>query len=203
MWQWFDGWSYCVDLYDLLNYIISKQLYVLSIQTVDALTQVYFEITFLWAHNMFPLMILYFYTKKFHCIIHTYQCTIPAGRAGRLRFDASPRQSASDWSRIGSNALRHVCMVMKNQMVIKLHWLHISGLFTKEVYPWLAKRPLVFNGRVANRGLTSLKEATGVSSWWWYLHQWQTSYSRYLHTNYICWRLRVVMVLTLSSLVAS
>ena len=34
--------------------------------------------------------------------------------------------------------------------------------FTKEVNSWLAKRPLVFNGRLANRGLTSLvKEATG------------------------------------------
>ena len=33
--------------------------------------------------------------------------------------------------------------------------------FTKEVNPWLAKRPLVFNGRLAYRGLTSLvKEAT-------------------------------------------
>ena len=34
--------------------------------------------------------------------------------------------------------------------------------FTKEVDPRLAKRPLVFNGRLANHGLTSLvKEATG------------------------------------------
>ena len=33
--------------------------------------------------------------------------------------------------------------------------------FTKEVNPRLAKRPLVFNGRLANHGLTSLvKEAT-------------------------------------------
>ena len=33
--------------------------------------------------------------------------------------------------------------------------------FTKDVNPRLAKRPLVFNGRLANRGLTSLvKEAT-------------------------------------------
>ena len=36
--------------------------------------------------------------------------------------------------------------------------------FTKEVHPRLAKRPLVFNGRLANRGLTSLvKEATGCN----------------------------------------
>ena len=34
--------------------------------------------------------------------------------------------------------------------------------FTKEVSSRLAKRPLVFNGRLANHGLTSLvKEATG------------------------------------------
>ena len=33
--------------------------------------------------------------------------------------------------------------------------------FTKEGNPWLAKRPLAFNGRLANRWLTSLvKEAT-------------------------------------------
>ena len=37
--------------------------------------------------------------------------------------------------------------------------------FTKVVNPRLAKCPLVFNGRLANRGLTSLvKEATGVIS---------------------------------------
>ena len=34
--------------------------------------------------------------------------------------------------------------------------------FTKEVKPQLAKGPLFFNGRLANRGLTPLvKEATG------------------------------------------
>ena len=33
--------------------------------------------------------------------------------------------------------------------------------FIEEVNPWLAKRPLVSNGRLANRGLTSLvKQAT-------------------------------------------
>ena len=33
--------------------------------------------------------------------------------------------------------------------------------FTKEINPRLAKRPMIFNGRLANRGLTSLvKEAT-------------------------------------------
>ena len=39
----------------------------------------------------------------------------------------------------------------------------LSGLFfTKEVNPRLAKRPLIFKGRLGNRGLTSLvKEATG------------------------------------------
>ena len=37
---------------------------------------------------------------------------------------------------------------------------------TKEVNPRLAKRPLKTNGRLANRGLTSLvKEATG--DWFW------------------------------------
>ena len=35
--------------------------------------------------------------------------------------------------------------------------------FTKEVNPWLAKRPLGSDGHLANRGLTSLiKEATDV-----------------------------------------
>ena len=35
--------------------------------------------------------------------------------------------------------------------------------FTKEVNPWLTKRPLTTNGRLANRGLTSsVKEATDV-----------------------------------------
>ena len=39
-------------------------------------------------------------------------------------------------------------------------------MFTKVVNPRLAKRPLIFNGRLANRGLTSLvKEATGLPDW--------------------------------------
>ena len=37
--------------------------------------------------------------------------------------------------------------------------------FTKEVNPRLDKRPLVFNGRLANRGFTSLgKGAKGITS---------------------------------------
>ena len=40
-----------------------------------------------------------------------------------------------------------------------------EATFTKEVNLWLAKRPLVSNGHLANRRLTSLvKEATGVSN---------------------------------------
>ena len=42
-------------------------------------------------------------------------------------------------------------------------WVHARGLFYfKEVNSWLAKHPLIFNGRLANHGLTSLvKEAPG------------------------------------------
>ena len=40
--------------------------------------------------------------------------------------------------------------------------------FTNAVNPRLAKRPLIFNGRLANRGLTSLvKEATGLDELTW------------------------------------
>ena len=35
--------------------------------------------------------------------------------------------------------------------------------FTKEVNPWLAKRPLVSNGRLVNRGLISLGKRPRVS----------------------------------------
>ena len=43
-------------------------------------------------------------------------------------------------------------------MLVK--WTPVAS-FTKEINSRLAKRPLVFNGRLANRGLTSLvKEAT-------------------------------------------
>ena len=53
---------------------------------------------------------------------------------------------------------------MQINFVLWHFWLgerHLAS-FTKEVKPRLAKRPLVFNGRLANRGLTSLvKEATG------------------------------------------
>ena len=45
-----------------------------------------------------------------------------------------------------------------------INWLVVAS-FTKEVNLRLAKRPLVFNGRLANRWLTSLvKEATVVFS---------------------------------------
>ena len=37
--------------------------------------------------------------------------------------------------------------------------------FTKEVNPRLAKRPLVYNGRLANRGLTSLVKETTVATY--------------------------------------
>ena len=41
-------------------------------------------------------------------------------------------------------------------------WRRTVASLTKEVNPRLAKRPLIFNGSLANRGLTSLvKEATG------------------------------------------
>ena len=45
-------------------------------------------------------------------------------------------------------------------------WLQMPvASFTKEVNPQLAKRLLVFNGRLAIRGLTSLvKEATGINN---------------------------------------
>ena len=50
-------------------------------------------------------------------------------------------------------------------------WFHSTKLwtpvasFTKEVNQWSAKRPLVFNGRLANHQLTSLvKEATVLSN---------------------------------------
>ena len=42
----------------------------------------------------------------------------------------------------------------------------LVAFFTKEVNPRLAKRPLVFNGRLVNRGLTFLiKEATDKSTY--------------------------------------
>ena len=46
--------------------------------------------------------------------------------------------------------------------VMKVYSISPVACFAKEVNPWLAKRPLVFNGRLANHGLTSLvKQATG------------------------------------------
>ena len=41
--------------------------------------------------------------------------------------------------------------------------------FIEEVNPRLAKRPLIFNGRLANRGLTSLvKEAIASGPFYYY-----------------------------------
>ena len=39
---------------------------------------------------------------------------------------------------------------------VTVHWRPAVAFFTKEVNPRLAKRPLKTNGRLANRGLTSL-----------------------------------------------
>ena len=74
-----------------------------------------------------------------------------------------------------SATFRCVCVLqMSDRMYVVLGWwqwdwrcgwvLRTVASFTKEVNPRLAKRPLVLNGRFANRGLTSLvKEATVVS----------------------------------------
>ena len=53
-------------------------------------------------------------------------------------------------------------MILGNIAGIRLDSLTPVASFTKEVNLKLAKCPLVYNGRLANRGLTSLvKEATG------------------------------------------
>ena len=55
----------------------------------------------------------------------------------------------------------HIC-VSKLNIIGSDNGLTPVASFTKEVNRRLAKRPLVFNGRLANRRLTSLvKEATG------------------------------------------
>ena len=63
-----------------------------------------------------------------------------------------------------------LCVVrqLSSQLCRRWYWLRYGmepqrpvPSFTKEVHPRLAKRPLVSNGRLVNRGLTSLvKEAT-------------------------------------------
>ena len=50
----------------------------------------------------------------------------------------------------------------QNQAQQNCVWIPVAS-YTKEVNRRLVKRPLVFNGRLANRGLTSLvKKATWV-----------------------------------------
>ena len=71
---------------------------------------------------------------------------------------------------VNHNIVRY--FIQYNSMVVQqstsLYWPVAS--FTKEVNQRLAKRPLVFNGRLTNRGLTSLvKEATGGQ----FLQNWQ------------------------------
>ena len=54
----------------------------------------------------------------------------------------------------GGNSATHYWVDRANHLTV--------ASFTKEDHPRLAKRPLKTNGRLANRGLTSLvKEATG------------------------------------------
>ena len=55
-----------------------------------------------------------------------------------------------------------------------------ASSFTKEDNPWLAKRPLKTNGRLANLGLTSLvKEATGCK----YITEIQYKWHRNVNKN--------------------
>ena len=63
---------------------------------------------------------------------------------------------------IQGNALENiVCEIVAILSVCGKH--PPVACFTKEVNPWLAKRPLKTNGRLANHGLTSLaKQATGL-----------------------------------------
>ena len=60
------------------------------------------------------------------------------------------------------------CAYIEESSTIFMPWRYTSvASFTKEVHQRLAKRPLVFIGRLANRWLTSLvKEATGVQDGW-------------------------------------
>ena len=72
--------------------------------------------------------------------------------------DKSSFVQAVAWSRIGSKLL-------PEQMMTYFTNISVSPVpsFTKEVNPRLTKCPLKTNGRLANRGLTSLvKEATGI-----------------------------------------
>ena len=55
---------------------------------------------------------------------------------------------------------KYTCTQQQQRICLFLYYIVAS--YPKEVNPRLAKRPLVFNERLANRGLTSLvKEATG------------------------------------------
>ena len=77
-------------------------------------------------------------------------------------------------------------------LIYQAFWQLPLASFTNKVNPRLAKRPLDFNGRLANRGLTSLiKEATGLiyrtetdstETFPWLLYQWQFA-QRYKHRN--------------------
>ena len=76
---------------------------------------------------------------------------------------------------------------------ISIWWRHHEtypvASFTKEVNSRLAKRPLVFNGRLANRGLTSLvKEATGIDTPFVACFQ-PVDFERYIEVIPIIWKL--------------
>ena len=59
----------------------------------------------------------------------------------------------------------YVFLVSSCNCVCPINWRQNVASLTKEVKPRLAERPLKINGRLANRGLTSLvKEAAGGKS---------------------------------------
>ena len=60
--------------------------------------------------------------------------------------------------KLNSTHVPHVALTQMTRDLIVSGRIHTFASFIKEVNPRLAKRPLVFNGRLANHGLTSLEK---------------------------------------------
>ena len=105
------------------------------------------------------------YCTVFDWICWAFICASPLATTRTLTFCVF-RHSWNHWS--SSSNTSSTSSSQTRGLKKDSRWIELPvASFSEEVYSRIAKRPLVFNGRLANRRLTSLvKETTGVLRSW-------------------------------------
>ena len=128
--------------------------------------------------NMHTVFALLCFVVVIHWLIFQYPSGLLHWHCGNLTIAPVPaKQPWWIWINTSCEFIMNDCITTTKQSTTKpcayflgytvcvLDALYPVASFTEEVNPRLAKHPLVFNGHLANCGLTSLvKEATGLLS---------------------------------------